>query len=179
MTKEKKLQYKRVKFVFTSHSLSSMLNFGDNVSTGRITAWGRMELVYHPNRGMPMKTGLTAIMKLSLLAATLLSVIAACTTTSEIIIDEKGVNMSRYADDLAECKSYAEQVAVGEKAAKGAATGAVIGGAIGGVSGHRSVGEGAAVGVISGGAKGLDEGERGKVRVVKNCLRGRGYRVLN
>lgn len=126
-----------------------------------------------------MKTGLNTIMKCLLFTAVLLLVIVACTTTSEIIIDEKGVNMSRYADDLAECKSYAKQVAVGEKAAKGAASGAVIGGAIGGVSRRRGIGEGAAVGAISGGARGLNEGDRDKVRVVKNCLHGRGYRVLN
>ena len=103
----------------------------------------------------------------------------ACTTTSEIIIDEKGVDMTRYEDNLADCESYAEQVAVGKKTAKGAASGAAVGGAIGSVSGGRSGGEGAAIGAISGGAKGLNEGDREKVRVVKNCLRGRGYRVLN
>jgi len=106
-------------------------------------------------------------------------VVAGCTTTSEIIIDQKGVNMSRYEDDLADCEGYAEQVAVGQKAAKGAASGAAVGGAIGAVSGGRDAGEGAAIGAITGVTKGLSEGERDKVRVVKNCLRGRGYRVLN
>lgn len=104
---------------------------------------------------------------------------AACTTTSEIIIDTKGVNMAKYEDDLAECQVYADQVLVGQKTAKGAASGAVIGGAIGGVSDRHDAGEGAAVGAITGGARGLSEGERDQVRVVKNCLRGRGYRVLN
>ncbi len=118
-------------------------------------------------------------MKVLPLITILLSVIAACTTTSEIIIDEKGVDMSRYEKNLAECKAYSEQVAVGKKAAKGAASGAVIGGAVGSVSSHRDTGEGAAVGAVTGVAKGLNEGERDKMRVVKNCLRGRGYRVLN
>jgi hypothetical protein len=99
--------------------------------------------------------------------------------TSEIIIDEKGVDMRRYEEDLAECTSYSEQVAVGEKAAKGAASGAVIGGVTGAVGHHGDAGEGAAVGAVVGGTKGLDHGERDKVRVVKNCLHGRGYRVLN
>ncbi len=104
---------------------------------------------------------------------------AGCTTTSEIIIDQKGVSMSRYEENLAECESYAEQVAVAQKAAKGAASGAAVGGAIGAVSGGRDAGEGAAIGAITGITKGLSEGERDKLRVVKNCLRGRGYRVLN
>ena len=113
------------------------------------------------------------------IAAVLFSMMAGCTTTSEIIIDEKGVNMSRYDQDLVDCESYAQQVAVGQKTTKGAASGAVIGGAVGSVSSRHDAGESAAVGAITGGAKGLNDGERVKVRVVKNCLRGRGYRVLN
>ncbi|RLA58194.1 MAG: glycine zipper family protein [Gammaproteobacteria bacterium] len=109
----------------------------------------------------------------------LLSVVA-CTTTNEIIIDTKGVNMASYEVDLKECREYTEQVAVGEKTAKGAASGAVVGGAIGAVVGNSSdVARGAGVGAITGGAKGVSQGEQDKVRVVKNCLRGRGYRVLN
>lgn len=118
-------------------------------------------------------------MKCLLVMIAMLLTASACTTTHEIIIDEKGVNMSRYADDLAECEVYAEQVAVGEKVVKGTVSGAVVGGAVGAVSHHRGAAEGAAVGAIGGGVKGLNEGERGQVRVVKNCLYGRGYRVLN
>ena len=109
-------------------------------------------------------------------ACALILFVSACTTTSEIIIDPKGVNMTNYEQDLVECQSYSEQVAVGEKAARGAASGAVVGGAVGS---HRDTAEGAAIGAITGGASGINAGERDKVRVVKNCLRGRGYRVLN
>lgn len=118
-------------------------------------------------------------MKLPLTIMTVLLVTGACTTTSEIIIDEKGVDMAVYEENLAECSSYAEQVAVAEKGAKGAASGAVIGGAIGAADHHRDAAEGATIGAVTGGVKGLNEGERDKVRVVKNCLRGRGYRILN
>ena len=62
---------------------------------------------------------------LPILAA--LTLAAGCTSTNEIIIDEKGINMSRYEDDLADCRAYSEQVAVGEKAAKGAAMEATVG----------------------------------------------------
>ncbi len=109
----------------------------------------------------------------------LLSVVA-CTTTHEIIIDRKGVNMASYEADLADCRAYTEQVASGEKAVRGAASGAVVGGAIGAVVGGSSdAARGAGVGAITGGAKGISQGEQDKIRVVKNCLRGRGYRVLN
>jgi len=119
-------------------------------------------------------------MKLPLLFIVVSLVVAGCITTDEIIIDRKGVNMASYEADLAECSEYAEEVAVGKKAAKGAASGAVVGGAIGAVVGNsRDAQRGAGIGAISGGAKGLSQGERDKIGVVKNCLRGRGYRVLN
>ena len=35
------------------------------------------------------------------------------------------------------------------------------------------------VAIVTGGAKGLSQGEQTEVRVVKRCLAGRGYRVLN
>ncbi|MBE9539780.1 MAG: glycine zipper family protein [Proteobacteria bacterium] len=114
------------------------------------------------------------------LAIVPLLILAACTTTDEIIIDTKGVNMANYETDLAECRAYTEQVAVGEKTAKGAASGAVVGGAIGAIVGNSSnAARGAGVGAVTGGARGVSQGEQDKVRVVKNCLRGRGYRVLN
>ena len=120
------------------------------------------------------------MMRLQLLVILPLVITAACTTTDEIIIDTKGVNMAHYETDLAECKAYTEQVAVGEKTAKGAASGAVVGGAIGAITGNSSnAARGAGVGAVTGGAKGVSQGEQDKVRVVKNCLRGRGYRVLN
>jgi hypothetical protein len=119
-------------------------------------------------------------MKRPLLLTALILLTVSCTSTNEIIIDEKGVNMSHYEDDLAECRGYSEQVAVGEKGAKGAASGAVVGGMIGAIGGgHRDASQSAGVGAVTGGAKGLNEGERETVRVVKNCLRGRGYKVLN
>lgn len=103
-----------------------------------------------------------------------------CTTTDEIIIDQKGVNMTQYQQDLAECREYAAGVKTGEKAARGAASGAVVGGLIGAVVGDSSdAAQGAGVGAVTGGAKGVSQGEREQVQVVKNCLRGRGYRVLN
>lgn len=110
----------------------------------------------------------------------LLMPLVACTTTDEIIIDKKGVNMTQYSRDLAECREYSSAVKTGEKAARGAVSGAVVGGLIGAAAGNsRDVERGAGVGAVSGGAKGVSEGERTEVQVVKRCLRGRGYRVLN
>ncbi len=115
---------------------------------------------------------------IALVAAIALS---ACTTTDEIIIDRKGVNMARYEADKADCESYASGVRTGEKAARGGASGAVVGGAVGVIAGDSSeaAARGAGIGAVTGAARGVSEGERDKVRVVKQCLRGRGYRVLN
>lgn len=106
--------------------------------------------------------------------------VAACTTTDEIIIDRKGVDEARYQADLAECRSYADEVRTGEKAVKGAASGAVVGGLLGAAVGNSDDAKrGAGAGAVTGAAKGVSSGERDKVKVVKQCLRGRGYRVLN
>lgn len=110
-----------------------------------------------------------------------LMLLGACTTTDEIIIDRKGVDMARYAADKAECETYADEVRTGEKAARGAASGAVVGGAVGAIVRDSTEGavQGAGVGAVTGGARGIAEGARDEVRVVKRCLSGRGYRVLN
>lgn len=116
----------------------------------------------------------------SLCLGLLVVCLSACTTTNEIIIDKKGVNMTRYEADLAECRAYSSEVQTGQKAAKGAASGAVVGGAIGAITGgSKRAAEGAGVGAVTGGARGVSQGEQDEIQVVKNCLRGRGYRVLN
>jgi outer membrane lipoprotein SlyB len=112
-------------------------------------------------------------------------VITACSNTSHdsgsgIIIDTKNTNMSNYAQDLKECESYAEQVNTGKKAASGAIGGAVLGGLVGATVGNSNTAQRAAgAGAITGTARGVAKSEQEKSRVVRNCLRGRGYRVLN
>lgn len=99
----------------------------------------------------------------------------------EPIIDRKGVDMSRYYADKAECEAYADEVPTGEKVARGALGGAVVGGAIGAIvnRGPDSTERGAGVGAVTGGVRGAQEGAHETERVIKRCLRGRGYRVLN
>ena len=55
--------------------------------------------------------------------------LAACTTTDEIIIDRAGVDPAKYQQDLAECREYSSEVKTGEKAARGAASATPIYGA--------------------------------------------------
>jgi len=102
-----------------------------------------------------------------------------CSSQPEPIIDTKGVNMAIYEQDLADCKTYAEQVPIEDGMARGAATGAATGGAIGAIRKNGDAAEAAAVGAVLGASKSGTQGAKEKEQVVKRCLRYRGYRVLN
>lgn len=113
--------------------------------------------------------------------------VVAC-ASNQVIVDTKGVDMSRYEQDRRECEAYVEQLSSGGQIAKsaglGAAIGAVVGGAAGAIFGDStSAARGAAVGGVTGGAQGgvtgVVKSENDKEQVLRNCLTGRGYRVLN
>ncbi|WP_114638249.1 glycine zipper family protein [Polynucleobacter necessarius] len=98
------------------------------------------------------------------------------------IVDMKGVNESAYEKDLQECQAYAkDQSGMGSTAAKGAGAGAVVGGLLGLVTGGNASGiaQAAGAGAVIGGAGGAFSGNQSQEAVVKRCLSGRGYRVLN
>ena len=124
-------------------------------------------------------------MKFKTLAAVMLFSLTACSSIEDVtgntpIIDTQGVNLSRYEGDLAECRTYADEVQIAQKAAAGSVSGAVIGGLLGAVWGNSNTAQrGAGVGAVSGGAKGVIGGVRERDRVIKRCRMGRGYRVLN
>ena len=98
------------------------------------------------------------------------------------IVDMKGVNEAAYEKDLQECQTYAqEQSGMGSTGAKGAAAGAVVGGLLGLVTGGNASGiaQAAGAGAVIGGAGGAYSGNQSQEAVVKRCLSGRGYKVLN
>lgn len=96
------------------------------------------------------------------------------------IVDTQNTDMARYEQDLAQCRAYAGQVNTGTEAGKGAVGGAAVGAVLGAIVGNSSTAaRGAGVGGVLGGARGASRGAGEKDAVVKNCLRGRGYRVLN
>lgn len=104
--------------------------------------------------------------------------LAACSGATGPIIDTKGVDMAKYDQDRTECESYATQVSTGTAVGKGAVGGAAVGAAIGAIAGG-GAGQGAGIGAVTGGAQSARISDREKADVVRNCLRGRGYRVLN
>lgn len=110
-----------------------------------------------------------------LLVFTATVLISAC--ASKPIIDTYNVNMVQYQKDLEDCEHIAEQVQSGQITAKSAAFGTGVGAAHGAIDGD--IGHSAAHGAVTGAAGGLLKSDNEKARVTKNCLRYRGYRVLN
>ncbi len=107
-----------------------------------------------------------------------LTVAAGCAGRSKPIIDPAGIDMTQYQNDLEQCGQIAQQVE--QKTGSGAAGGALVGGLIGAITGDsdramRSAG----VGAVAGGARGAGATVREKSQVIKNCLRNRGYKILN
>ena len=119
-------------------------------------------------------------MKLSgiLIILMAISLNVGCARHQSVIIDPQGVDMGLYQRDLGECKQISLQVE--SETGKGAVGGAVVGGLLGAVvGGKRSVERTAGVGAVLGGAKGAGATREERELVMKNCLRNRGYKVLN
>jgi outer membrane lipoprotein SlyB len=108
----------------------------------------------------------------------MIGLIAGC-TSHDVIIDTKGVNERQYQQDLAECQVYTGQINTVAEVAENGAVGAAVGGAIGAIVGNRRTAEKiAGVGAVTGSVKGGSRAEHRKQDVLRNCLRGRGYKVL-
>jgi outer membrane lipoprotein SlyB len=120
-------------------------------------------------------------------AAALLFVLAACSQTWNPVVDMQtpGFDNARYSGDLAYCRQLAAQVSPAEEGligalaggALGAATGAALGAATGNVGAGAAIGA-AGAGVLGAGA-GVAHGASSQMDIIRNCLRGRGYNVLN
>jgi hypothetical protein len=106
-----------------------------------------------------------------------LTVLGACAAHPDPIVDTKGVDQAKLAQDWEECEAYTEEIIMSQGVAKGSALGAVVGAATGAIYGD--AGEGAASGALYGGTRSGLDADREKQQVFKRCLRGRGYRVLN
>lgn len=97
-----------------------------------------------------------------------------------VIVDMKGVNPADYQRDLNECQTYAQQVDTTGKVGGNAAGGAVVGGAVGAIfGGPEGAARGAGAGAVTGGARGVEQTAGERHQVVANCLRHRGYTILN
>ena len=101
-----------------------------------------------------------------------------CARHAQIIIDPKGVDMRAYHADLADCQHLADQVE--SKIAEGVVGGAVVGALFGAiVGGHKTARTTGALGALTGGLGGAGEEHYQREKVIRNCLRNRGYQILN
>ena len=107
------------------------------------------------------------------------AILTSCAAHPDPIIDTKGVDPDRLAQDWDECEAFTHEIDISTGVAKGATLGGAVGAATGAVSNRREVDEAAGIGAIYGGTKSGLEADREKQKVFKNCMRGRGYRVLN
>ncbi len=109
----------------------------------------------------------------------LVATLAGCATYRPIV-DTKGMNPQAYESDLRECQAYAEQLNPAEHAAGGAVAGALFGAVLGAIVGnHDLAAQMAGVGAVSGAASGGGEGANAQKNIIRRCMSGRGYRVLN
>lgn len=100
--------------------------------------------------------------------------------SQHVVVDMQGVDPYRYEVDLADCEDYAYEVNIGKRTAGGAVEGAVVGGVVGAAVGDsNTAGKAAGAGAVLGGFKANKRARYEQRRIVKNCLHGRGYRVLN
>lgn len=96
------------------------------------------------------------------------------------VIDTKGVDAARLENDLRECQAYAATVAgAAEQAMAGAVAGALLGTLLAAAAGGGySRNQHAAVGAVAGMSGGAVAGERDQRDVIRRCMAGRGYNVL-
>ena len=116
----------------------------------------------------------------------LMVIFSGCATTGDglpstrVITDTQAADMTQYNKDMYECRQYAAQINVGADALGGLIAGALIGAAIGAAIGNSDTAEmGAGLGAIDGVTEGASGALSEQDKVIKNCLLGRGYKVLN
>lgn len=117
-----------------------------------------------------------------LTSAVVLILLVGCATTPRganytPVVDMKDKDSAAYSTDLTQCSKYANERA---GAAAGAAVGALLVGLLGAAlapSGYRN--QVARQGVILGGVAGAGNAVETQETIIKRCLAGRGYNVLN
>jgi outer membrane lipoprotein SlyB len=119
-------------------------------------------------------------MKRLAVAALVVLTMAGCATRGanyQPLIDTKGRDQAQLAQDTSECQVFAKQRM---DAASGAVAGAVLGAVIGALlMPHGFRNQGAGYGALFGGASGAGSANDTQETIVKRCLAGRGYSVLN
>ena len=108
------------------------------------------------------------------------AVLAGCATTGAHyvpVVDTKGHDAEAYAVDLSDCQAFATQRA---NAAQGAVAGAIVGALLGAlIAPHGYGNQFATSGALMGGVSAGADANETQETIIKRCLSGRGYSVLN
>ena len=119
-------------------------------------------------------------MKTIIIAALIAATVAGCATRGANyvpLVDMQGRDAVQFARDTSECQQYATQrMSAGDGAIVGAVAGALF---MALLSPKGSGNEWARSGAIAGGAGGAVGANETQEGIVKKCLAGRGYNVLN
>lgn len=111
-----------------------------------------------------------------------LSLVACANTGANYrpIVDSKGIDYNKYEADLKDCQQYANQTLdAAQTAAIGAGVGALFGAVLAAAAGSRyDRGATARVGALTGAAGGAAQGETDQRTIIRRCISGRGYSVL-
>ena len=100
--------------------------------------------------------------------------------SSNIIVDEKGIDVDKYYTDLLECQAYASHVDVQANTGSAALAGGLFGALIGGMAGNRNTaGIIGLLGAAEAAGQANQQSSNTVQKIMRECLRGRGYRVLN
>ncbi|MEM6912567.1 MAG: glycine zipper family protein [Pseudomonadota bacterium] len=114
-------------------------------------------------------------MDTKILGIVAIAAVGACTTYQPVV---DGPQDAQYYADLQDCRALAAQASSQSRdILSGAAVGAAIGGIVGSVDGN--LGDGAAAGAGVGAVQGAVRKNNNSNSVVRNCMRGRGHRVVN
>lgn len=96
------------------------------------------------------------------------------------IVDTQNLDFNKYEADLKDCQGFATQTAsAAESAAGGAVAGAILGGILAAAAGRGySRSSTAKVGAVGGAVGAGAQGETDQRNIIRRCLSGRGYKVL-
>lgn len=122
-------------------------------------------------------------------AALVVTLVAGCAAQPQgprTLVDTyaPGFSYEQYRTDMDQCNGFAAQRPVGTSAANGAMGGLVVGALFGALVGSAygdtgyGAAYGAALGTTSGAVQGAASGVATQQSIVRECMRGRGYRVL-
>jgi hypothetical protein len=129
------------------------------------------------SRDTPRGPNLAPLLAVALAAIGLLS---SCATYRPIVDLRDVSDRGQYERDLADCQNYAAPVSPGASAGAGALFGAILGAALGAAVGdHELAREAARFGAVEGAVAGGGAGAGTQVNIIRNCMSGRGYVVLN